>query len=215
MKYKKKEIKEIVDGNENLIGSDDMPSVDMNADTQAKNTTDYNAKVGTQPYRYDMLGRFGFTLMPFMEGEEKNEGQKDLLNDLTKLMHERFIDILKYYYKNPNKLKPNYRKLTAGEYSEEFKKNDNKWAHKAIDIFSEHIDKSLKNLDEQFKENIAETKFIEEKLVNKKEDKLTKKDDDKEIREKKLKKIAGLINRLEKKDIDNLINLLERKDEKN
>jgi len=212
MKYKKKEIEEIIDGNENLIGNDDIPSNDMNADTQAKHSSDYNAKVGTQPYRYDMLGRFGFTLMPFMEGEEKTEGQKDLLNDLTDLMHDRFVDILGHYYKNPNKLKSDYRKLSAGEHIGECKKNSDEWAHKAIDVFSKHVDESLKNLDEQFKENIAEAKNIEEKLVDKKEDKLPKKEDDKEIRDKKLKKIAGLINRLEKKDIDSLINLLERKD---
>ena len=33
---------------------------------------------------------------------------------------------------------------------------------------------------------------------------------DEEIKDKKLQKVAGLINKLDKKDIDKLINLLER-----
>ena len=49
-------------------------------------------------------------------------------------------------------------------------------------------------------------------MVGKKnEDEISKKDDGNDVREKKLEKIAGLINKLEKKDIDKLINLLERK----
>ena len=64
MKYKKKEINEIIDGHGDLIGADGIPNIEANADTQASHTSDYNAKVGTQPFRYDMLGRFGFTLMP-------------------------------------------------------------------------------------------------------------------------------------------------------
>ncbi|MDA3781520.1 MAG: hypothetical protein PF487_15030 [Bacteroidales bacterium] len=200
MKYKKKEIEEIIDGNNNLIGNDDIPSFDANADSQAKHSSDYNAKVGTQPFRYDMLGRFGFTLMPFMEGEEKNDGQKEVLDDLAKLMYERYREFLQYFYKHPEQLKQDYRKNSRDgvsfENDEEVgKKIDYEWAEKILKIIEKHFDESFKNLDEQYKENIAESIVVEDKIVDKKEDKLTKKVDDKEIREKKIKKIPGLINR--------------------
>ena len=42
---------------------------------------------------------------------------------------------------------------------------------------------------------------------------MSKKSKDEEIKDKKLQKVAGLINKLDKKDIDKLINLLERKNE--
>jgi hypothetical protein len=46
-------------------------------------------------------------------------------------------------------------------------------------------------------------------MVKKDEDKMSSKSEDKEIRDKKLEKIAGLINKLEQKDINKLKNLLE------
>jgi len=156
-----------------------------------------------------MLGRFGFTLMPFMEGEERNEGQEELMNDLVDLMYEKYLDILKYYFKNPKKIKSDYRKhITDGSSPED---TDKEWAAKIMKVVEKHFEESLKNLDEQFKENIAEGKVIEDKMVDRKEDEMAEKSEDNEIKEKKLEKIAGLINKLEKKDIDKLINLLEKK----
>lgn len=212
MEFKKKDLLEIIDGNGELIGSDSIPAVDANADTQAKHTSDYNAKVGTQPFRYDMLGRFGFTLMPFMEGEEKNQGQAELENDLVDLMNQRYIDIINYYFRNPKRIKSDYRKhVTDNEISDETMKYNIEWAEKILKVVEKHFEEQFKNLDEQFKENIAESKVLEDKMVDRKEDEMSTKSDDGDVREKKLEKIAGLINKLEKKDIDKLINLLETK----
>lgn len=214
MEYKKKEIDEIIDGNGELIGSDDIPNVDANADTQAKHTSDYNAKVGTQPFRYDMLGRFGFTMMPFMEGEEKNQGQAELENDLVDLMNERYVDILSHYYRNPKRVQSDYRKYSAGkkeDVGEEAMKYSIEYAEKILKVVEKHFSEPFKNLDEQFKENLVEGKVVEDKMVKKKEDEMSTKSDDGEVREKKIEKIAGLINKLEKHDIDKLINLLEKK----
>lgn len=210
MQYKKKDLLEIIDTNGELIGSENIPEVDPNADTQANNTSDYNQKVGTQPYRYDMLGRFGFTLMPFMEGEE-NQEQTAFLTDLVNLMYNRYEEILKYYYKNPSKLKSDYRKLSSDNVDPQ-KTENVKYANKIIKLVEKHFDESLKNLDEQFKENISESKVREDKMVDKKEDEMSTRSKDNEVREKKIEHIAGLINKLEKKDIDKLINLLEKKD---
>jgi len=215
MELKKKDLLEIIDGNGELIGNNSIPSVDANAETQASNTSDYNAKVGAQPFRYDMLGRFGFTLMPFMEGEDKNQGQAELENDLVDLMNQRYIDILSHYFRNPKRIKSDYRKhVTDDEISEETMKFSVEWADKILKVIEDHFGKAfekIEKIDEQQKENMIEGKMIEDKIVDKKEDKMSTRSEDGEIKEKKLEKIAGLINKLEKKDIDKLINLLERK----
>jgi len=214
MEFKKKEIQEIIDGHGDLIGTDDMPQNDANADTQAKHTSDYNQKIGAQPFRYDMLGRFGFSMMPFMEGEEKHESQAELENDLIDLMNERFIDLVSHYKRNPKRIQSDYRKhVTDGETSDETRKQDVEWAEKIMKVIEKHFEAQFKNLDEHYQENIAESKVVEDKMVSKKEDEMSTKSDDRDITEKKIEKIAGLINKLEKKDIDNLINLIERKNE--
>jgi hypothetical protein len=208
MKLKKKDLLEIIDTNGELIGNNAIPDVDANADTQANNTTDYNAKIGQQPFRYDMLGRFGFTLMPFMEGVEENQGQKELLNDLAKLMYDKYMETLEYYFRNPNKLKPDFRLHNEKDFNtqpEDKKKIDIDWAKKVVKVIEKHFENAFKE-----PENIDEAKVVEDKMVDKKDDEIASKSDDKEVREKKIEKIAGLINKLEKKDIDKLINLLER-----
>jgi len=207
MKIKKKDLVEIIDTNGNLIGSDGIPSVDANADTQANNTTDYNSKIGTQPFRYDMLGRFGFTLMPFMEGKE-DQDQTEMFTDLIDLMYDRYVEIMKFYYKNPNKLKSDYRKISTDN-ADPQKEVNVEYAKKIINLIKKHFDDSVKNIDEQYQENIAESTMVEDKMVDKKEDEITTKSDDNGVRIKRIEKIAGLINKLEKKDIDKLINLLE------
>ena len=215
MKIKKIQLFEIIDSNGELIGKNDVPTNDANADTQAKNTTDYNSKIAQQPFRYDMLGRFGFTLLPFFEGKE-DQGQKELLKDLAQLMHDKRTDTLRYYYKNPNLLKPDYRKEDAGEtHSEQCEKEDIDWARKIIKIVEPHFEKAFKEpIDETAplnEDKIVEDNVVEDKLVDKTEDEISKKADDNDIKEKRLEKIAGLISKLDQKDKDKLANLLERK----
>jgi len=208
MRFKKKQLLEIIDSNGDLIGKNDMPSVDANADTQASNTTDYNAKVGQQPFRYDMLGRFGFTLMPFMEGKE-NQAQLEMLKDLSELMHGKFMEVLEYYYRNPNKLKSDFRQSQeeGHAHDEECEKSDMEWARKVIKVVEKHFENAFKE-----PETIDEAAMLEDKLIDKKvEDEISKKSEDKEISDKKLEKIAGLINKLDQEDIDKIKNLLETK----
>src|ERR1035437_2940035 len=184
MKIKKKDLVEIIDSNGELIGKEDTPTTGSDLESGANNTTEYNAKIGTQPFRYDMLGRFGFTLMPFMEGKE-NQGQQELLNELAGLMHQRYAEILEYYYRNPNKLKSDFRKSMEEDHGhdDECEKKDVAWAKKII--------KPIEEAD-----IITESNVVEDKLVDKKtEDDISKTTADKEVREKRLEKIAGLINR--------------------
>ena len=211
MEIKKKYIDEIIDSNSELIGANDIPTHGSDLETAANNTSDYNQKVGTQPFRYDMLGRFGFTLMPFMEGEDKNQGQAEFENELVDLMNERYVDLLGHYYRNPNDVKSDYRRYSKDkEVSEEAMKYSVEWADKILKVVEKHFEKSLKNLDEQFQENLVESKVLEDRMVTKKEDEMTSKVDDREVTDKKLKKIAGLINKLEDNDKNKLINLLEK-----
>jgi hypothetical protein len=210
MEFKKKQLKEIIDGNGDLIGTNAIPAFDANADTQAHGTTDQNAKIGQQPFRYDMLGRFGFTLMPFMEGVEENDGQAALVKDLAKLMYDKYMSTIEHYYRNPNKLKSDYRMHSEHDFEsqpEHNKKTDFDLAKQIVKVVQKHFEGAFKE-----PEQIDEAKVVEDKMVNKKsEDEITKKSEEKDVRSTRLEKIAGLINKLEKKNIDKLINLLERK----
>jgi hypothetical protein len=209
MKLTKRELYEIIDSNGELIGNDDIPKTGSDLDSQANGTTDMNAKIGQQPFRYDMLGRFGFSLLPFFEGKE-NQGQNELLNDLAKLMYDKYMETLEYYYRNPNKLKSDFRMHSEHDFEsqpEDLKKMDFDMAKKIVKLIQPHFEKSFKE-----PEQLDEAAVAEDKVVDKKsEDEISKKDDDKEVTKKQVEKIAGLINKkFDKKDIDKLINLLER-----
>jgi len=211
MRIKKKELFEIIDSNGDLIGKNDIPQSGSDKETQANNTTDYNSKIGQQPFRYDMLGRFGFTLLPFFEGKEHNQGQQELMNDLAKLMYDKYMETLEYYYRNPNKLKSDFRLHSEHDFEsqpEDKKKIDVEWARKAANLVQKHFENAFKE-----PEQIDEAAVIEDKVVDKKtEDEISNKSEDKEVKEKAIEKIAGLINKkLEKSEINKLINLLERK----
>lgn len=90
MKLKKKDLMEIIDSNGDLIGKDDIPKSGADLESQASNTTDTNVKIGAQPFRYDMLGRFGFTMLPFFESQGDEEPDNELLDKLAKLMYEKY-----------------------------------------------------------------------------------------------------------------------------
>lgn len=215
MKLTKKELYEIIDTNGELIGKDDIPKNGSDLETAANNTTDYNAKIGMQPFRYDMLGRFGFTLLPFFEGENsedmpmQNDDEIPVLYDLAKLMYDKYMETLEYYYRNPNKLKSDFRIHSEHDFEsqpDDKKKIDYDWAKKIIATIHPYF-------EEKDKESMSEGVVIEDKMLDKKgEDEIAKKSEDKEVKEKQVEKIAGLINKkFDKKDIDKLINLLERK----
>jgi hypothetical protein len=204
MEFKKKEITEIIDGNGELIGNDDYPQNGSNLDTQAKKTTDYNAKVGTQPFRYDTMGRFGFTLLPFSEGKENKE-QADLVGELSNLMFERYLETLKYYYKNPTKLKSDYRQLSKDGFKKESSSNKNvdlEWANKIVGAVESFFEKAFSESVHQ----IDEDKVVGKKL---KTTTIGSKSKDNDISNKEVKEIAGLLSKLDKKNKKKLLNILE------
>jgi hypothetical protein len=214
MKLYRKEICEIVDGNGDLIGSNAIPQNGSDLDSKASHTTDYNMKIGTQPFRYDMMGRFGFTLLPFFEGKELTT-ENSLIDELGELMFEKYIETIKYYYKNPNKLKSDYRKYHKSDYnsqSDNMKKIDIEWANKIMSVVMDNFEKNFEtktNLDERYN---VDNEIVEDSIVDKLNDiELSNKSNGNDILDKNIKTIAGLINKMDKEHIDKLINLLERK----
>ena len=210
MKFSKKEIFEIIDSDGELIGRKKIPTNGSDLESQANNTTDYNSRIGTQPYRYDMLGRFGFTLMPFMEGKEDNIEQKNLFNDVAKFLYEKYVENLKFYYKNPNKLKSDYRKLYNIKYEslpDDLKEIQYNNAKNLMKIVNEHFEKAIDSM-----QNVDESSIIEDIIFEDNfEDELSKKIEGNDVLDKKIKKIADLINRLDIENREKLIKLLERK----
>lgn len=192
-------IDEVVDKDGNLIGYSDNPEKGGDLESQAKNTTDYNAKISRQPYRYDMLGRFGFTLFPFFEGEDSDKNL-EILNDVASLLFETFKKTVEHYYKSPNKLKPDHRKIIEdSEYTPEVLKEIGK-------LLQEKIFDLIKNNNNK----IDESSVYEDVVIKEKDRKwIEKKEKDNEILDKDIKKIVGLLNKLDKKEIDELIKKLD------
>lgn len=209
MKFKKKDLLEIIDANGELIGQNDVPSSGADLDSAANNTTDYNTKIGQQPMRWNTMSLMGFNMMPFYEGKE-DEADTGLFDDLAKLMYDKYMETLEYYYRNPNKLKSDFRMMSEKDFNsqpEERRKIDDEWVMKIINTIKPHVEKSFGK-----SESLDESAVLEDKMVDKKsEDEISTKSEDKDVQEKKIEKIAGLINKLEKGDINKLINLLERK----
>jgi len=205
MKITKREITEIIDSNGGLIGKNDVPTNGSDFESASKKTTDQSIGMVTQPYKYDMLSRFGFTLLPFFEGN-KDEDQMNIINDLYNIISDRNLKFLKFYYKNPNKLKSDYRKAVENKFDSQ-KDDDFEMVNdiiKTINVFFEKISKQIKTIDE--------VKVFEDKMIDeKKTDEFITKTKDNDIVDNKIKKIAGLINKLNQKDVNKLLKLLEVK----
>ncbi len=196
---KLKKINEIIDGDDNLIGYDDTPKSGGDLESQASNTTDYNAKISRQPYRYDMLGRFGFTLFPFFEGDRSNE-ELEHLNEIAGLMYETYKKTLEYYYRTPNKLKPDYRKTSSND---EYTPEALKWIGKKLE---ENLNKFMG--DEEKK--IDEGSVLEDRVVKEKNKKwIDQKSKDGEVLSGDIKQALDLINKMDSDDINQLIKILE------
>ena len=214
MKITKKKLMEIIDKNNNLIDDEDVPESGANLETSANSTTDYNRELNTQPFKYSMLGRFGFTMLPFFEGkgDENKEHNSKILEELSSFLFEKYKEILKFYFKNPNKIKSDYNKvLKQDEVINE--KYGTEFAKEVLNIINPFYEGALKELDDKLKENIDESSFIEGRVLDKKEKKdFTRKKKNFEVLDKKIEKLAGLISKkLDPEIVDKLIVLLEKK----
>jgi hypothetical protein len=165
-------------------------------------------KMHGQRYGSDFLGRFGFY---FYEGEEKltdvkNNMKKKLLDNIAKVMYDKYIDIVKYYIENPKKLLDDYKLHKKHDFEsqpEENRQIDYEWAQKVLKTIKPFFDE---------KEDINENDLIEDKLTNKTQKKtiLSKKEKN-DIVDKKMNHIAELITNLGKDEKNKLITLIEKR----
>lgn len=201
MKISKEKIEEIIDGDGNIIGDIDKPSVSPDKETQADKTTDYNAKVHGQNFKNDFLGRFGFH---FYESDGDNTNVEDML---AKIMYEKYKETLDWYYKNPDKIESDWKlhqSTTFEDQPEDSREHDYEWASDILKALAPHIKKDLN-----------EGTVVEDKIKDKKDDKwISSKKKDNDIIDKKMKKVADLLDKLSDKEIDKLITVLESKRKK-
>ena len=167
---KKQKIEELLDSDGNLIGANGYPDNGPNRETDANNTTDYNARVHGQNFKNDFLGRFGF-----------------------------------YFYEDDGQMTPEVvRDLTKELGSEER-------AWKVMSIIKPHIERVLDALSISEGEGLmTESKVAEDKLVDKKDKEFANNKVSNEIGSK-IQKVAGLLNKLNKDDLNKLVDLLELK----
>jgi hypothetical protein len=200
----KKKIEEIIDANGELIGVNDTPENGPNLETQANNTTDYNAQIHGQNFRNDFLGRMGFY---FYEGEEEKPNK--IVDDLARIMYERFINFLDYYHGNPNELEKDYEMHSEADFDSQPEKNrqtDYLWAKKIVSVLEPH----LKGMEEE-SNPLNEDAVVEDKIVEKKTDnEIGEEKPSKEVLDKKIASLADKLNKLKKDDLNKLINLLEK-----
>jgi hypothetical protein len=190
---KKKHIQELIDSDGNLIGNEDVPMNVSNEKTAANRSTDHNAKVSHQNFKNDFLGRFGFY---FYESEDD---AKKLQKDLEMVMYDKFLETLKHYHENPDKLNTDYKKHFEDDKKKEemLDDTDAKWADKIMDLIEPHMKKKLN-----------EDVIKEDKLTKKKVEKMVKKSEDEMV--KKVKDMASLLKKLPKNEYDQLMKLLEK-----
>lgn len=197
---KKKNILEIIDDDDNLIGKNDIPQAGSNKESDASHTTDYNVMAHGQNFKNDFLGRFGFY---FYESEGDN---KMVLDDLARKMYEKFKETLNHYHKNPDNMEKDYELHSKCDFDtqpEDKRAHDYRWAEEILDILKPHMKKDLN-----------EAKVVEDKIADKKTDNEFVKKTKKEISPEKLNKVADVLSKLQKNDLDKLISLIESKKEK-
>ena len=189
---------EVVNSSGELIGSDSIPHYGSDLETNANNTTDYNMGIGSQKFKYNSMAMMGFNMIPFYEGKEGEDIKTDLMDKLSEYIYSYYVDILKYYYKNPNKIKSDYRIKSDQDFSE-------------VDNIEQYynVSEDIMNIIKPYLKNDAE-KIDEDFMIKEKNNnEFANKSEDKELSVKKINNIAGLLNKLDKKDLKKIIDLLE------
>ena len=78
--------------------------------------------------------------------------------------------------------------------------------HEVMNVMKPHIEEMIESFDKNINEAV-----VDEKIVSKTEDKLIPKKKDNDIIDKKMKKVADLLDKLSDSEIDKLITVLEGK----
>lgn len=192
---KVKKVNEFIDDDLNIIGNKDTPTISNNNITVQNSTTDKSAMNNVQNFRNDFLGRFGFYFY------ENDAERPPVVNDLAKLMYDKYKETLEYYYENNDKLESDYLKHIAREEGQ-LNDIDYKWADKVMEVIKPHMENALDGVDH---ENVNES--------------IVEKEDDHDINKKKISnemmksvdKVSELIDKLPDHVYDELIERIKRK----
>lgn len=202
---KKGKIQEMLDSDNNLIGSDDMPQNNPNQ-IKADGTTDHNTGIGHQHYTNDFLGRFGFY---FYESEDTESG--NLLTEIAKIKYANFQKTIKDLGKNPKNF-ATYRKMVEKNFdqlSEEESNSDYEFAKQILELLM----KNSKSVNPEPKEKSLDEaqihKIIEDIISKKKEESMSFKKSDNDLLTDKCKKIKSLFADLSDREKGELIKQLK------
>ena len=211
-------VNEVIDGDNTLIGANKTPAYGGDLETKASGTTDDNQKKSAQPYSFDSLSRFGFYFggLFFENDDNENQDDSDKTNDpmfrsLAELMYQKFLEILEYYYKNPNKLKNDYRELHDKSFDQQPKEKqqvDFETAERVLKTIQPFFQQAIDTAKEELSESVVKEDSV---LKDKSKKWLETKTKDNELGDENLKHVADLIKRLDKDDINTLITLIDSK----
>lgn len=202
---KKGKIQEMLDSDNNLIGSDDMPQNNPNQ-IKADGTTDHNAAIGHQHYTNDFLGRFGFY---FYESEDSEGG--NLLTEIAKLKYAELQNFIKQLGKNPKEY-GELRKLIEKpfeELSEEESKYSYDFANEVLQILKKNSKPATSEPKEKSLDEAEIHKIIEDIINQKKDTSMSFKKTDNDLLTDKCKKIKSLFADLSDREKGELIKQLK------
>ena len=179
-KYKKVDIDEIIDGDDNIIGSKNDPESGPDLETRASKTTDYNAKVHGQNFKNDFLGRFGFYFY-----EDDSGGMSPVMESIVSIVGEEHVNAVMEAIKphmektldeihfNLNEGTVDEDKITASKEDKSLtkKQSPKEFANKKIEDVAELLNKlpssdirKLKGLLEDTGENVAIPSDLKKKM---------------------------------------------------
>jgi len=199
MKIKKRQIEEILDKDGNIIGNNSVPQIDNNMDSDVHGTTDQNAGMHSQNFKNDFLGRFGFY---FYESDD-NQETPEVVKEIAKIAHKKYGKILNHYNGKPNKLANDLKKFNSGESKPE--ESDLAFANEVMTVLKPHMEEAFDSENKK----LDEAEIVEDKITEKRTDNSVV--DKREQDDLKLKKVAELLNKLPKNELNKLVNLLEYK----
>lgn len=179
---KKKEIYEILDSDQNIIGNDDKP-VNQPNQISADGTTDHNLRIHGQHYANDFLGIFGYY--------NESEGQEPVNVRIAK-------EAYNFFDSDDGLDGRGWEGL-----SEEVKNNYLLFSSKITDLFKP------KNKEDQTLTEAEMTSIIEDVITKKKDASLKKKKNDNDLISDKVVKIKSLFADLSDRDKGDLIKQLK------
>lgn len=106
-----------------------------------------------------MMARFGFLGMPFYEGVD----DEDVINEIDEKVFEYVSESMKYYYKNPNKLKTGYRNIQNKKLNE-VPSNINEYVKNISDGVLDVVENYLRKAFD--KKKISESTVVEDKVIS-------------------------------------------------